>query len=86
MVKLCSQLKKEEFKRLALFLGASEVEIETSHTDKGTVSESANQVLARWLNGQNNRREAYNNMGAALVHNDVKLKLIAKEVLNYPPM
>ena len=86
MGNLCSKLKKEELKRLALFLGRSAAEIDTSFTDHPKVSEAANHVLTNWLHGQNNRHEAYNNMGAALVHNDVNLNLTAKEVLNYPPM
>ena len=41
-------------------------------------------ILTSWFNKQNSREEAFNKLGQALIHPDVGLNLIAREVLNYP--
>ena len=43
--------------------------------------------ITSWLIGYMVRtKDAYENRGEALRHNDVKLELIAREVLDYPPV
>ena len=83
---ISSRLKKDTLRRLVLYLGFSSSDIDSSFTDHSTVSEAANHILTNWLHGQNNRKEAYRKMGEALRHKDVKLPLIAREVLDYPPL
>ena len=77
---------KDKVKLLALHLGVSSADINSSFTDHSTVSDAANHILTNWLHSQNDRKEAYRNMGEALRHKDVNLKLIAREVLDYPPV
>ena len=83
---LSTRLQKDGVRRLALHLGVSSADINNSFTDHPSISEAAIHILTSWLHGQNDRKEAYRNMGEALRHEDVKLKLIAREVLDYPPV
>ena len=83
---LSSRLMKDSVRRLALHLGVSSADIDSSFNDHPAGKEAANHILTNWLHGQNNRKEAYRNMGEALRHKDVKLKLIAREELDYPPV
>ena len=70
---------------LALHLGVSSTEITSSFNDNTTVGEAADHILTTWLHAQNDRREAYTKMGAKLVNENVKLNLIAHEVLDFRP-
>ena len=83
---LSSRLMKDSVRRLALHLGVSSADIDSSFNDHPAGKEAANHILTNWLHGQNDRKEAYRNMGEALRHKDVNLKLIAGEVLDYPPV
>ena len=83
---LSSRLKKEGIKRLALHLGVSSADIDNSFSDHPAGAEAVNHILTNWLDGQDGRKEAYRSMGEALRHKDVKLPLIAREVLDYPPV
>ena len=74
-------------KRLSHQLGISPQDVDTSfHKQRPfTTKEAIKGVLTNWLNRQDNRYAAYIAMGEALIHPDVGLNLIAREVLNYPP-
>ena len=41
-------------------------------------------ILMSWFNKQNSREEAFIKLGQALIHPDVGLNLVAREVHNYP--
>ena len=75
-------------KRLASQLDISDKEVNTSFNKQRpfTTKESIHDILKNWLNRQDSRHAAYITMGEALTHPDVGLKLIAREVLNYPPV
>ena len=51
--------------------------------DRAAVTAANHDILSDWLKRQNSREEAYLLMGEALIK--AGLKLIAREVLNYPP-
>ena len=75
-------------KRLARQLDISKTEVETSFNKQKsfTTKEAIHDILKNWLNRQDNRFAAYIAMGEALTHPNVSLNLIAREVLNYPPV
>ena len=75
-------------KRLASQLAILPQEVETSFNKLRpfTTKESIRDILKNWLNRQDSRHAAYIAMGEALAHPDVGLNLIAREVLNYPPV
>ena len=77
-------------KRLSSQLDISKQEVNTRYathcTDRTAVTAANHDILSDWLKRQNSREEAYVIMGEALTHPDVGLNLIAREVLDYPPV
>ena len=83
IVTLSSRLSMQEIRRLGANLGVSSYEIDTIlRNHPNSIQEANREILSTWLNGQNNRQEAYVNMANALVHKDVRLNLLVREVLN----
>ena len=80
---ISSRLLKHELQCLAIHLGVSQTQINSSYSDKSAGAEAANHSLRAWLLSKNDRKEAYSEMGTALVK--VKLNLIAREVLDFLP-
>ena len=74
-------------KRLSPQLDIPQQEVNTRYathcTDRVAVTAANHDILSDWLNRQDSREEAYVLMGEALIR--AGLKLIAWEVLNYPP-
>ena len=75
-------------KRLSSQLDISKQEVNTRYathcTDRTAVTAANHDILSDWLKRQNSREEAYILMGESLIK--AELKLIAREVLNYPPV
>ena len=86
---LSQRLSKDDMKRLAstLYISPQDVNISllTSCTDPESIAAANHDILKNWLNRQDNRCAAYTTLGEALIHPDVGLNLIAREVLDYPP-
>ena len=74
-------------KRLSSQLDIPKQEVNTRYaahcTDRDAVTAANHDILNDWRNRQNSREEAYVMMGEALIR--AGLKLIAREVLIYPP-
>ena len=87
---LSGRLSAGDMKRLSSQLDMSQQEVNTRYathcTDRAAVTAANQDILSDWLKRQNSREEAYVIMGEALTHPDVGLNLIAREVLNYPPV
>ena len=90
MERLTGRLSAGDMKRLSSQLDISQQEVNTRYathcTDRAAVTAANHDILSDWLKRQNSREEAYVIMGEALTHPDVGLNLIAREVLNYPPV
>ena len=84
---LSKSLSADDMKRLAPQLDISQQEVNTRYasrcTDRAAVTAANHDLLSDWLNRQTSREEASVLMGEALIK--AGLKLIAQEVLNYPP-
>ena len=86
LVRLSKALPKY-YRKLMAQLGLSNIEIETCLTNhEKSIEEAVHSMLTEWLLRQRNRIEAYVTIGMALCHNNVRLNLIAGEVLDYPPV
>ena len=82
--KLSTRLNKEEIYRLGRKLGIPSRQIDASFMKFCSSEKDAIlHILSRWLKRQNSREEAYLVLGDAMIHPDVRLNLIAKEVLGY---
>ena len=79
---LSGRLNKEEIYRLGQRLGIPSRQMDASFMKFCTSEKDAS--LSTWLKRQNNRQDAFENQGKAMVHPDVGLNLLAKEVLDYP--
>ena len=84
---LSCRLSKDDMDRLAPELGISSEEVNkifAKHCPEREPTQKANrEIILKWRNRQNSREEAYHLLGEALIRGD--LKLIAREVLKYPP-
>ena len=79
------ELTKDDMYRLASKLGISPEDIESSFAKFCTNEKVAIQdILTTWFKRQYSREEAYKILGEALVHPDVGLNLVAREVLSFP--
>ena len=86
--RLSQVLTKTDMKRLAPKLDISLEEVNRSYAeecDDNAVRSANYKILSRWLKKQNSREQAYIKLGEALLHPDVGLNLIAREVLDYFP-
>ena len=84
--KLSNILTKNDMNRLAPKLDISPEDMYISYMNEcnNSVMKDANyDILSRWLKKQNSREEAYVKLGEALIHPDVELNLLAKEVMDY---
>ena len=80
---LCLTLDFDNVKRMDKILHFGNVDsILSKHSTN--ISEPVFDILTYWLNKQNSPEEAFIKLGEALIHPDVGLNLIAREVLNCP--
>ena len=70
----------ERMDRILLFDNVDSTLAKHSTSTPGPVYD----ILMTWFNRQSSREEAFIKLGEALIHPDVGLNLIAREVLNYP--
>ena len=78
-------LTKDDIYRLASELDISMKDIRSSFAKfVSNVKAGFYDVLNTWLKRQSCRKEAYVKLGKALIHQDVGLNLVAREVLRYP--
>ena len=83
---LSQRLHKDDMYRLAPKLNISIGTVDSTFAKYCTnTSEAINEILHSWLKRQNSREEAYMKLGEALIHPDVGLNLVAREILDYPP-
>ena len=87
--KISVYMSDNDIKRLAPKLKISPIEMYDSYTkhdtDPAAIQGAVYDILKTWSNKQNSCKEARNILGEALIHSNVGLNLIAREVLNYPP-
>ena len=82
--KVSGRLNKEEMYRLGQKLGISSRQMDASFMKFcSSENDAILHILSRWLKRQNSREEAYLALGDAMIHPDVGLNLITKEVLGY---
>ena len=82
---LSMKLNEEDIYRLESRLNIPLKDIESSFARFCTKKKAAiYDILNTWLKWHSSRREAYVKLGKALIHPDVGLNLVAREVLRYP--
>ena len=82
---LSMKLNEEDIYRLASRLDISLKDIEFSFARFCTNKKAAiYDILDTWFKRHSSRREAYVKLAKALIHPDVGLNLVAREVLRYP--
>ena len=70
--------------RLASKLGIIDEDVKASFAKFCTSEKEAiKYIITAWLKSQDSREEAYFNLAEALIHPDVGLSLVAREVLDY---
>ena len=81
---LSHKLNMDDMYRLAVKLDISPEDVEADFakfcTNKTVVIHN---TLDQWMKGQDSREEAYRKLVEALIHPDVGLNLLAREVLGY---
>ena len=83
---ISQKLRKNDMYRLAPKLNISSETVDSTFAKYCTNTEEAiNDILQSWLKHQNSREEAYKNLAEAMIHPDVGLNLVAREVLGYLP-
>ena len=81
---LSTQLTKDDIYRLASKLDISQEDVEASFANFCTNEKLAiHDILDTWLTRQDSRAEAYQKLVKAMIHPDIGLNLIAREVLGY---
>ena len=83
---LSQRLHKDDMYRLAPKLNISIVTVDSTFAKYCTnTNEAIKEILHSWLKRQTSREDAYVKLGEALIHPDVGLNLVAREILDYPP-
>ena len=86
IVQISQRLRKVDMYRLAPKLSISSETVNSTFAKYCTNTEEAiNDIMQSWLNRQNSWEKAYEKLGEALIHPDVGLNHIAREVLGYFP-
>ena len=83
---LSQRLHKDDMYRLAPKLNISIETVDSTFAKYCTnTNEAIKEILHSWLKRQTSREDAYVKLGEALIHPDVGLNLVAREILDYPP-
>ena len=84
---LSQRLRRDDMYRLAPKLNISVETVDSAFAKYCTnISEAIKEILNSWLKRQKSRGDAYVKLGEGLIHPDVGLNLVAREVLGYPPL
>ena len=88
--RLSVTVSKDEVCHLATRLNISSEEVKMTFgehcIDYIPVREAIHDILKAWFKKQPNIKQAYDTLGNAMVHREVGLNLIAREILGYEPL